>query len=199
MSNEQGFVKYNNLEYHHNRQSNIELLRIIAMVMVIVLHVLNHGGIRDVYMFGTVGHWLFWLIFSLCFVAVNIFVLITGYFMSISQMKFSRLLKLSIQVETYSLICFFVSVILFRQKIGLDEIFKYVLPLTSNSYWFASAYAILIALAPLLNQLIKSMSQKVHILSIILLLLLFSVVPSIAFWSRNILTDGYNFIWCYFT
>ena len=154
MSNE------DNLKYHHNRQSNIELLRIIAMVMVTVLHALNHGGILEEYTFGTVVHWLFWLIYSLCFVGINIFVFITGYFMSTSQPNFSRLLKLSIQVETYSLICFFVSATLFHQKIGLAEILLCVLSLTSKSYWFASAYAILIALVPLLNQLIKSMSKK---------------------------------------
>lgn len=97
-----------NSEYHHNRQSNIELLRIIAMVMVTVLHVLNHGGILETHTFGAFENLIFWLIYSFYFVAVNIYDLITVYFMPTSQPKFSRLLKLSIQVETYSLICFFV-------------------------------------------------------------------------------------------
>ena len=178
-----------------NRQSNIELLRVIAMLMVTILHALGHGGVLEQYEFGTLGYILFWTIETLCYVAVNVFVLITGYFMVTSESKPSRLIKLYFQVEFYSVLCLLASKVIFRQPIGLKNILNTIFPITSGSYWFVSAYAILLVLVPFLNRFINSMSKQQHLLSIILLSILFCVIPTFMFWSRDILGNGYNFIW----
>ncbi len=184
------------------RDANIELLRVISMLMVTVLHALGHGGVLKQYAFGTAGYFLFWFLETVCYVAVNLFVLITAYFMVLSRTKISRLLKLIIQVETYSLFCLLISKIVFHQKIGPEEIIHSVFPITSGTYWFVSAYMILLLLVPFLNRLIRTFDRKKHLIFVLLLILLYVVTPSIFIWSRNILTEGMDFVWfivLYFT
>ena len=178
-----------------NRQSNIELLRVIATLMVTTLHALGHGGVLEQYEFSTPDYILFWTFETLCYVAVNVFVLITGYFMVTSEAKPSRLIKLYFQVEFYSILCLLAAKYIFHQSIGLKSILNTLFPFTSGFYWFVSSYAILIALVPLLNIFIKSLNQKQHLMTVVLLMALFCVIPTFMFWSRDILGNGYSFVW----
>ena len=78
------------------RMANLELLRCIAMMMVIVLHFLGKGGLLaeltnpSLGATGTVA----WLLESFAIVAVNVYMLISGYFLCTSSFKLSRLLQL---------------------------------------------------------------------------------------------------------
>lgn len=64
------------------RQLNYELLRILAMLMIVCLHYLSKGGLlgdpsrADM----TATGYTAWLVEALCLVAVNVYVLISGYF-----------------------------------------------------------------------------------------------------------------------
>lgn len=76
------------------RKSGIELLRIICMLSIIVLHVYSYGGVHDLSvenggMFETVSN-LVWTFFR---TPVNVFVIITGYFMSKSSLDFKKSYK----------------------------------------------------------------------------------------------------------
>ena len=84
------------------RRLNYELLRIIAMLMVITLHYLSHtnmlllpgeeGGSKQI-----AGM----LLESFCIVAVNVYVLISGYFLVEAGFKVKRVLILIGQVLFY--------------------------------------------------------------------------------------------------
>ena len=62
-----------------DRQSGIELLRILAACMVIVLHY-NDGGAFEHTRMGY-NRTILFLLESMCICAVDLFILITGYFM----------------------------------------------------------------------------------------------------------------------
>ena len=194
MDNIEGIDKMGT-EIKQKRDIGLDFLRITAMFMVTVLHALGHGGVLEQYAFASFGYILFWAVETLCYVAVNLFVLITGYFMVNSEVKPSRILKLMIQVEFYSLMCLALAKFVFHRKITLEELIRSIFPITGGEYWFVSAYAVLILLVPLLNCLIRSMNQKEHFRASIILIAVFSIVPTFAFWSRNFLTGGTNFIW----
>lgn len=57
----------------------IELLRIVAMMMVVGLHYLNFGGI--LWSEAVMNRRIAWGIEAFLFVAVNCYVLISGYFL----------------------------------------------------------------------------------------------------------------------
>lgn len=177
------------------RRGNIELLRVIAMLMVTMLHAMGHGRVLEQYEYASFGYILFWSFEALCNVAVNVFVLITGYFMVTSKFKPSRIVRLVIQTQFYSILCLLVSATIFNNPITLKSISYVLFPLTKCTYWFASAYVVLVLISPLLNKFINSMNKTQHLLSIILLSTVFCIIPNIMFWSRDILGNGYNYNW----
>lgn len=177
------------------RQTNFELMRVIAMIMVIMLHALGHGGVLEQYEFDSVGYIFMWFIETLSYVSVNLFVLITGYFMINSNFKISRVIKLAVQVEFYSLICLIIAKFALRQETNFEDIVRAVFPLTGGIYWFASSYAVLIALSPLLNKFIHSLNKNEHFFTCISLYIIFCIVPTFLFWSRGVLSTGSDFKW----
>ena len=75
----------------NTRQSNIELLRIVAMIMIIIFHMAMHE--KAMYT-GSTEKKIFSIILSgLGLIGVNIFVLITGYFQIEKEFKTSKVLK----------------------------------------------------------------------------------------------------------
>lgn len=173
------------------RNPEFELLRITAMLMVMVLHALGHGGVLAQYSFGTVGYFFFWAIETLCYVGVNCFVLITGFFMINAKLKLSRIVKLIVQVEFYSILCTAVRYFVFRQPVEIEDMICTVFPLSRGAYWFVSSYIILLMLIPLVNRLIHSMTKKEAALTNIVFIILFCFVPDFFFWSGTRLNSGY--------
>ena len=176
------------------RKSNIELLRVISMLMVITLHSLGRGALKYYETIG-VGYALFWFMETLSYVAVNVFVLISGYFMIKQKAKPLKIVKLLFQIEFYSLICLVIAKLVFHEQINLKDLIYIFFPFTSNTYWFASSYAILLVISPFLNKAILSMERRQHLTVICVLLILFCVIPSFTFWSYNLLSGGYDFVW----
>ena len=87
------------------RNSNIELLRIVSMLMIVILHFLMHGQILKWSAFGSKEYAIYWMIEAFVFVSVNAFVLISGYFLCLSEFKVSRPMEIWSQELFYSIVC----------------------------------------------------------------------------------------------
>lgn len=85
------------------RQSNIELLRIISMILILAHHFSVHGGFNILKTSFTINRlWIQFLQFG-GKIGVNIFVIISGYFLITSKgIKISKVLKLWLQLFFYS-------------------------------------------------------------------------------------------------
>lgn len=90
------------------RQSNIELLRILAILCIISFHYVYKSG----YVLNDLS--LKSLTINSCWFlgefGVNLFILITGYFLINSKFSFKKLIKLILEVNFYYLLTSFVSV-----------------------------------------------------------------------------------------
>lgn len=177
------------------RNKNIELLRVISMFQIGILHALGHGGVLAACEFGTLEYYVLYFIEALCMASVNVFVLISGYYMVNTTFKFSRVIKLIIQVFTYSLLNLVIVKIAIGKSCSAKDIVKSLTPLSSGVYWFATAYVIMLILSPLLNCIINKMEKRQLKMTAVILVALFSIYPTIVPWSRAKLTDGYSFIW----
>ena len=176
------------------RNLNIEILRVVSMFMVIVLHALGHGGVLEYYYLGDSGYFIFWLIEAFCMVAVNCFVLITGYFGWKSKFMISRVFKFYIEIFLFSLVSLILAVI---NKGGYEvkDVFYCFIPLTSKRYWFASYYFMLMLIQPFLNIFIGKISREIHRNAIIIFFVIFSIVPTILVWNREIAGTGMDLWW----
>lgn len=183
------------------RNSNIELLRVVSMIMIVTLHYMNQGGVLDALVFGDINYAASWLIESFCYVSVNCYVLISGYFLCKASFKFRKLIDLVIQVVFYS-----VGIYLLFCALGIESfsvttlITGYLFPIIHGEYWFATVYVVLYLLSPFLNKWIEALSQKEHRKLIFIMALVFSVIPSVFFFAgENIgVAGGYSLIWFIF-
>ena len=83
------------------RDSNIELLRIISMIMIVVHHYEMFAGFTNS---GNVSlnSYIEIALYSLGKLGVNIFVIISGYFLITSQFNTKKAVKLWMQIFFYS-------------------------------------------------------------------------------------------------
>lgn len=80
------------------RRANLELLRVIAMIMIVTMHLVNHGGMIDLAESGTASYYIAWGLLGLGIPSINIYILISSYFLVESRFSSWRLLKLGMQV-----------------------------------------------------------------------------------------------------
>ncbi len=177
------------------RQSNLELLRIIAMCMVVVMHALGHGEALGKTSFGSIQYILLWMISTLCQVAVPCFVLISGYFLCKSDFKPSRIVRLVIQVLFYTIILLLVRILFIDKSVSTTDILHAFFPITSGEYWFITQYCLLLLISPLLNRIINTISKKEYKFLLIGLTVTFSIIPTFLFWAKDNFSDGYNLPW----
>ena len=179
------------------RNYNLDILRIISMLMIITLHYCNFG--YHIYKTGTVGNKtpILWLIFAFSYVAVNLYVLISGYFLSESKFKWKKVFKLIIEVLFYSIIIGAVFMIFkWRTFTSFRDILKVFLPVLSGTYWFISTYLVMYILSPYLNRFIKTMKEKEYRDFLIICGIIFIICNNIIPGSNMIdSTRGYGILW----
>lgn len=141
------------------RQSNFELLRIVAMLMVISLHFMGHGGILENVKLFSLNFYVANLIESLSIYAVNIYVLISAYFMCDSSITIEKILKVWTQVVFYTISIYLILVVGGMVEFNIINLIKSLFPVMFNQYSFVTAYIILMFLSPFLNKLIKTLNK----------------------------------------
>lgn len=146
------------------RQLNYELLRIAAMFMIVCLHYLSKGGFlgEAARASVSVSGYAAWLIEAFCLVAVNVYVLISGYFGAGTETKdvLRRPLNIWKQVIFYSVLIGVIAILSGIQQFDLYQIFTYIFPIVTEHYWFATSYMILCLFMPFLNRGAKALDKK---------------------------------------
>lgn len=182
------------------RMANLELLRIVSMMLVVTLHFLGKGDnlpeLAEEHL-GTIGY-AAWGLESLAIVAVNLYMLISGYFLIESSFKVKRLLQLLLQICFYS---FGVAVIaaafgyLPEEYFTLHYLQMILLPVSMHHYWFMTAYVYMYIVSPLISAGIKQLSKRQMQIVIVLLIAVFSAVKSVAPIILGADMNGYDFDW----
>ena len=133
------------------RKSNVELLRVVCMLMIVLWHInIGFGGDKEVATF-SLGN----VINAITVVGVNSFVLISGYFGI--KFKWKNVMALVLQCLFYSIVISFAC----HETIGSNLDFKLaLLPISSNVWWFMTVYVMLYLSAPLLNKALGMMSLR---------------------------------------
>lgn len=170
------------------RDSNMELLRIVAMILVLTIHV-TLGPPRGVFVadlthspfsIAAAGHYFFSALSCVC---VNVFVLLSGWFGI--HYKNVRALEFVFQVVFFGVLDYCILMLTGHgYHLGLRGTFSILI---MSNYWFARAYIILYILAPLLNRFTENAERK----EFKRLLILFFVIQCLYGWISNG-TDWYE-------
>ncbi|MBR4173172.1 MAG: acyltransferase, partial [Clostridia bacterium] len=188
------------------RQSNIELLRIIAMLLIVAHHFSLYGsfptdsmsGINQIYIDflaigGKIGN--------------NIFILISGYFLVTEKShKWNKIIMLWLHMFTYSFGIFLLvnvfdlsyvnshlSLSFSTSGLNKTELIECLFPVASGQWWFASTYFVLMLLSPFVNKVLTNMKRQEYKNMLLIVLIIWCIVPS--FTARAVTYGGSHLSW----
>ena len=174
------------------RNSNHELLRIIAMYMIIFIHANMYLGN---FCTGTTSVFFNGFVNGICNIGVSCFILISGYY----GVKFSvqKLVKMECMMITYSLLETVILYLVFPEQMQgaalLEQAVKSVFPFITRKYWFYSCYVCLFILSGYIQKFIENLKQKDFERLLLILITLFSVLPTV-FYFELIPDNGKGFV-----
>ena len=135
------------------RNPSFEILRVVAMFLIVVWHFLIHGignkplGIADnapaLFNLCSIE-----LIGCLSKISTNCYILISGYFLIASAAKWRKIPKTWMPIFFYSVVICIAFMLFSGRHIGWERLGEAALPLFFDKYWFATRYVALVALAP---------------------------------------------------
>ncbi len=138
----------------------VDLLKTVSMFLVVILHLLGHGGIIwNAAVKGTALYNVAWLMecFALC--AVNCFAIASGYLTVGKTVKYRKLIPMWLTVTLYSVLSLVVGMLMLPGSVTLKD-WLFVFPVTTGKYWYFTAYVGLYLLLPFVNKFIESVSEK---------------------------------------
>ena len=168
-----------------------DILRILAMYFVCVIHV---GGC-----WGSISHAPDTInklgalsIYSLSDVAVNLFMLITGYIGITHRWSWKGYAKIWAQVAFYSIAGILVSWWWTGELCSVTTLFRLLFPIPlANGYWYFTAYTGAFFLFPYANKLLQSINKREYQY---LLAVLLSSICLFGMWHQS-LWGGFNSVW----
>ncbi|MBE6719582.1 MAG: acyltransferase [Ruminococcaceae bacterium] len=173
------------------RLVNLDLLKVVAMVMIVCLHYLGKGGILAKATVNDPNYYVAWLFEILSVAGVNCYVLSCGYLADKSKLRFSNIISLWMQVFFVNLVCAVCAIATDNTDFSVRTLAKCLLPVTSNSYWLITAYFIFCVLYPFFIWVAEKLSTENLKKLVITLTCLFAVIP----WQWTKIDGGYHFVW----
>ena len=177
------------------RNYGIDLLRMVLMFMVVLLHVLGHGGVLDATEQLTLRYSASWLLETLGFCSVNCYAIISGYVYYNRKYRLSSFAQIWLQALIYSLgiaICVWISK---PECFSIGDLIDYVLPVSTGRYWYFTAYAGLFVLIPFLNAGVNAFSEEKAKKYLFLLFCVFTIIPTLARIDTFFTHSGYSTFW----
>ena len=162
------------------RDSNFELLRIIAMLFIVVFHISTHAQGREL---PTHKY-----ICAITTGGVNLFILISGYFGI--KLKWKSLLNIIGQLIFFYIVTLFLIYYFFDYNVGLTDIARTFLPLSSSNWWFVRCYLMLMLISPAINIVLEKSTNK-QLLFLMCVVTYLSCISGFAF-KNTVNHNGFN-------
>lgn len=157
------------------RQSSLECLRIICIVLIVSMHILGNtfhtGSLLNkefILAVNTLGN-----------TGVTLFVLISGYF----GIRFhaGKLFKMIAIVWFYSVFSYIAGVMWLHTPHTWAGLASSLVPILSKKYWFMTCYVVLYCFSPYLNQLVRHLSRRSYERLLLVWGFFFVLAPTVLF------------------
>lgn len=157
------------------RVSNFELLRIIAIFIIILHHYCVHG--QQWYETTCINSVITQTLGYFGKIGVALFVLITGYFNCEKNFNLKRLVLLIAETVFYSQLIYWSLYFISPASVENFKLSYVYFPIFHGTYWFISYYFILYLFSPVLNAAIKNFSHKKLSVFLMVAIFLYSLNP----------------------
>lgn len=176
--------------------SNIECLRCIAMLFIVLNHCILHIVTKRLSLdTEPIFFCLMNFVYQVVYNGVNLFVLISGYFLvktTRNTTNWEKVTKLWLSVFFYSAIIYAFSIGIYRKPLNFQELIHVLMPIRYDSYWFITQYLGLYIMSPFLAKWARSMSKQEYKI----MLVSFFIITSIL--QLQGLKGGFSLIWFLF-
>lgn len=156
------------------RNHNLDLLRTVAMLFVVLLHftcygVMNYGdaggrtgGLQAVAMTipGIFDYGVAEALTCFACTGVNLFVLLSGYFLVSKKFHLSRIVKIWVEMVFYLFAVVLALVAFTDVRPGLSDWVNFLDPIRTSKYWFVTYYIEMVFLAPFMGILARAMTKR---------------------------------------
>lgn len=165
------------------RNTNLEILRIISMIFIVMSHSDDWMGLPGLYENVVCPNKFImdWLHLG-GQVGVGCFLLISGYFMVDRKIELNKILRISGEVWFYtiSIYCVFLVVNILNQSGSFSSLLREgiwaLFPILLSHYWFVTAYIILMVLSPFFNKLISVMDKRMYCCFLLTIITIFVII-----------------------
>lgn len=178
---------------HNVRKYGIDLLRILMMFLIVLRHGSYQSGATSVPDIPLFNYLTGVAITGITGIAVNCFVLISGYFLCKQSFRIDRIIKLYVATLFYS-ICVAFLFSIYYHSFSLKSLIHAIFPLCTGFSWFVSYYIVLSIISPFMNRCLCRLTQKEFLGLLGILLFFFSLIPSFGL-STFSQPGGYTFTW----
>ena len=158
----------NVVEQKKQRDSNIELLRIIMMIIIVGHHYIVNSGISDAINLNILKSSCgikdyFALVFGWGGkTAINVFLLITGYFSCTQNFNLRKIINFCCEIMFYKVVIYFIFLFSGYEQFNLIDFGKMILSIPYGfGKGFSSSYIALYFCIPFINKLIQSLNKDV--------------------------------------
>lgn len=180
------------------RDSNFELLRIVLISMIICLHYFKYGGALHTLTPSDSNYYSAYGLESLFIIAVDCFILITGYYQINGKFKLKKVIDLWAQVIFYSVTISSIFWFTGIEPLTVPTILQAFFPVITGTYWFVTVYIVLYLFSPFINIALQNMKKADHKKLILVSAVFFVILPSINFtYFTDIGYSLYNFVFLY--
>lgn len=165
------------------------------MFMIVMIHVLGYGGVRDTPVKLSAAYNTAWLMNTAAYCAVNCYAMISGYAGFHAQHRLSRLIALWFRVVLYTLTITAIFWVIFPGDVGLREWLKAVFPVMGRQYWYFTMYFGLFCFMPLLDAAVDSLSRWNMKYCLTGVLLVLSLLQTVFHRDRFGTDNGFSLLW----
>lgn len=167
------------------RFANLDLLRILLMMMIVSLHYFGHGGGRMTVSSIVYNDIIAQGVSVFCWCAVNTFFMLSGYLTSRKEEEitlkfcFNRVLKIWVKVFTISLLVYSAALSTGLISYSPSLIFPLLCPIFSNRYWFITVFVLMSAIWPFIVKAYSRLTDKEVMVLVGILLFFDSIQPTL--------------------
>lgn len=163
------------------RNSNLELYRIIVMLAIVAHHYVVNSGLGTVLADEPLQarSWFFYFFGMWGKTGINCFVLITGYFMCRSEITLRKFLKLILWIMTYKLILTIAFVATGYIALTPKALIMGLIPFHNLNSGFTGGFIMYWLCIPFLNVMVRHFTQRQHVWCMAWCLLVYALMSKV--------------------
>lgn len=163
------------------RNSNLELYRIIVMLLIVAHHSVWHSGImptlsQDPFCVKSIFYYVLGMWGR---AGIDCFVLITGYFMCKSHITVRKYLKLLLEVVFYNIVIYGIFVGFGKQTFFMSELFFCFFPFQEIGGLFIPCFLLFYLFIPYLTIVVTHINKRMHARLIALCLCIYTMTVTL--------------------